>query len=61
MVLKYCHEVGVRDYRRGMDLQTTCIHHSELQTITALSLIYALYSSPSHTHTSVLSSLVVSW
>jgi hypothetical protein len=30
MLLKYCHELGVRDYRRGMDLYmdllTTCIH-----------------------------------
>jgi hypothetical protein len=34
--IKYCHELGVRDYRRGMDLLTTCLHHSELQAITAL-------------------------
>jgi hypothetical protein len=29
-----------------MDLLTTYTHHSELQAITALSLIYALYKSP---------------
>jgi hypothetical protein len=37
----------VCDYRRGMDwtldLLTTCIHHSELQEITALSLISKFY------------------
>jgi hypothetical protein len=32
----YCHDIGVLDYRCGMDwilyLLTTCIHHSELHT-----------------------------
>jgi hypothetical protein len=32
--VQYCHDLGVCDYRRGMDwifvLLTTCIHHSEL-------------------------------
>jgi hypothetical protein len=41
--------LGVCDYRRSMDwmlgLLTTCIHHSELQVITAVSLISTLYKS----------------
>jgi hypothetical protein len=40
------------DYRRGMDwwmdLLTTCTHHSELQVITALSLISTLYKWLAH-------------
>jgi hypothetical protein len=36
-------------------------HHSELQVITALSLIYTLYGSPLHTQSGSQSSLVVSW
>jgi hypothetical protein len=40
------------DYKRGMDwildVLTTCTHHSELQVITALSLIFTLYKSPQH-------------
>jgi hypothetical protein len=39
----YCRDLVMCDYRRGMDwwldLPTTCIHHLELQVITALSLI----------------------
>jgi hypothetical protein len=31
-----------------MDLLTTCTHHSELQVITTLSLIFALHKSPQH-------------
>jgi hypothetical protein len=42
----YCHDLGV-DYRWGMErwmiLLTTYTHHSELQVITALSLISTLY------------------
>jgi hypothetical protein len=42
----------MRDYRRGMDwwmdLLTTYTHHSELQVITALSLISTVYKSPQH-------------
>jgi hypothetical protein len=34
-----------------LDLLILYIHHSELQLIIALSLIYTLYSSPLHTHT----------
>jgi hypothetical protein len=41
--------IYVCDYRRGsgwrMDLLATCTHHSELQVITALSLISKLYKS----------------
>jgi hypothetical protein len=44
--------LGVCDYRRRMDwwmdLSTTCTHNSELQVITALSLISALYKSSQH-------------
>jgi hypothetical protein len=36
-------------------------HHSELQVITALQLIYTLYNSPLHIHQGSQSSLVVSW
>jgi hypothetical protein len=47
----YCH-VYECDYRQGviwwMDLLTTYTHHSELQLITELSLIYILYKSPQH-------------
>jgi hypothetical protein len=42
--------LGVCDYRRGMDwlvnLLATCIHHSELQVITALLLISTLQITP---------------
>jgi hypothetical protein len=38
--LKYSHDLGVCDYRRGMDgilnLLTICIDHSELQVIALL-------------------------
>jgi hypothetical protein len=34
----------------GLDLLTLCTQHSGLQTITALSLIYTLHSSPLHKH-----------
>jgi hypothetical protein len=44
-----------------LDLLTPYTHHSELQAITALSLIYTLHSSPLHTHKDSQSSLVVSW
>jgi hypothetical protein len=49
-VVSHCHVVrNVRDYRRGMylwlDLFTTYTHHSELQAITTLSLIFTLYRS----------------
>jgi hypothetical protein len=42
-------------YRRVLDwvigfIDTLYIHDSGLQAITALSLIYTLYSSPLHTH-----------
>jgi hypothetical protein len=47
-----CHVSGC-DYRRGldwwMDLLTTYTYDSELQAITALSLIYRLYKSLKHT------------
>jgi hypothetical protein len=33
-----------------LDLLTTYAHHMELQVITAMSLIYTLYSSPLQTH-----------
>jgi hypothetical protein len=42
----YCHDLGVCDYRRGldwwMDSSTTYTRHSEVQTTTALSLISSL-------------------
>jgi hypothetical protein len=44
-----------------LDLLTPYTHNSELQAITALSLIYTLQSSPLHTHWGSQSSLVVSW
>jgi hypothetical protein len=48
----YCHDLGVCDYRQGMDwwmdLLTTYIHHLELQVITAISLISILYKSQQH-------------
>jgi hypothetical protein len=51
------------DYRRGldwwMDLLATCAHHSEVQLITALTLISTLYKSLAHPKFSQ-SSLVVS-
>jgi hypothetical protein len=40
------------DYRRGMDwildILTTYTHHTELQVITALSLIYTINKLPQH-------------
>jgi hypothetical protein len=46
---KYCHDLGVCDYRRGiewwMDLMAIYTHHSELQVITALSLVFTFYKS----------------
>jgi hypothetical protein len=48
------------DYRRGMDwifgLLTTYTHHSELHVITALSLIYTLHFTVTHTGFSVFTS-----
>jgi hypothetical protein len=50
---KYCHGLGVCDYRRGMnwilDLLTTNTHHSELQIITEPPLISTFYKSLQHT------------
>jgi hypothetical protein len=54
----YCHDLGVCDYRRGMDwwmdLLTTCVHHSELH-----------FTVPWRINTNVLSMLqsplAVSW
>jgi hypothetical protein len=43
-----------------MDLLTTYVHHSELQAIITLSLIYTLYKSLAHAKSSQ-SSLDVSW
>jgi hypothetical protein len=52
--LEYCHVLGARDllywvWIGWLDSFTACTHHSELQLITALSLIYTLYRSPLHT------------
>jgi hypothetical protein len=48
----YTVTICVCDYRRGMDwildLLNTYTHHSELQVITAPSLISTLYKSPHH-------------
>jgi hypothetical protein len=60
----YCHDLGVCDYRRGMDwildILTTCTHHSGLQVVTALSLISTLCKSLAYAR-SFQASLVVSW
>jgi hypothetical protein len=49
--LGYCHDLG-REYRKGLgwriDLLSTSTHHSELEVITVLPLISALYISPQH-------------
>jgi hypothetical protein len=59
LLLQYCHELGMRDYRRGMDWYIGFI--DQLYA----SLGSTLYGSLTHTHTSVLSllqsPLVVSW
>jgi hypothetical protein len=48
----HTHDLGASDYRRVMDwrtdLLTTCIHHSELQAITAPLLISRIHRSPQH-------------
>jgi hypothetical protein len=48
----YYHDFWCATVRRGMDwildLLTTYTHHSELQAITALSLISTIHSSPQH-------------
>jgi hypothetical protein len=44
-----------------LDLLTPYTQYSRLQAITALSLMYTLYSSPLHTHYVSQSSPVVSW
>jgi hypothetical protein len=51
---KYCHVLGwLLDgfWIRWLYLLTPYTHYFELQAVTALSLIYTLYSSPLHTHT----------
>jgi hypothetical protein len=49
---KYCHDLGVWDYRRGMDwwmdLLPTYTHPSELQVITTVSLVFTNYKTRKH-------------
>jgi hypothetical protein len=63
---QYCQDLGMRDLWDGfwsgwLDLLAPSTHNSVLQAITALSIIYTLYSSLLHTHKGSQSSLIVSW